>query len=993
MLRHSALAFPWLLVTMLGPLSVVRGQTAPDYSSELPRIPPTEPTAALATIEVKPGFRIEQVACEPLVNSPVAMAWDEDGRMFVVEMRGYSENRDEAISRVSLLVDRDGDGRYDTSTVYVDKLFWPTAVACYDGGVFVADAPDIWYFKDTDGDGKADVRRKLFTGFGVHNVQGLLNSFTWVLDNRIEAAGSSIGGDILRLDEQGNVPKDARPLSVHGRDFTFNPRTLEFGVTSGGLQHGMSFDDWGRKFVSGNSNHIQQVMYEDRYLARAPYVVAPPARIDIAEDGGQAEVYRISPVEPWRIVRTRLRVSGVVKGAVEGGGRPAGYFTGATGVTIFRGTALGDDMYGMAVVGDVGSNLVHRKRLILEGVQFLARRVDEKSEFVASKDIWFRPAQFANGPDGALYIADVYREVIEHPGSIPPEIKQHLDTSSGRDRGRVYRVVADGFKQPPLPKLSQSSTAELVALLEHPNAWHRGTAARLIYERRDPAAGPLLAKLAAESNSPLGRMHALYALDGQGALTEAIVVRGLSDDHPRVREHAIRLSERLGNWPSAITERLFALANDDDMPLRYQLAFTLGLLPSGSERDAALIKIARRDGADRWVRTAVLASLSASGSSSVFEALVRDAEFRRSDAGRDVLIGLASVAGQRGDPLGSSIESLDPSEDALTLALVRNYAEGLMRGGRSRVALDHQGTKLSTVLTKLLTTARATASDEKKPVKSRVQAISALPLGKFADARDLLVGLLDQRESDEVQQAVLAALAQFRDPGVAALLIDAWPTLGPRTRVAASEALLSRPERITVLFDAIEQGRFDARQLEVPRLQLLMNNRDDTIRERAKALLGTLKTGRRQDVVDSYRDALKLSGDAARGKEVFRKICAACHRAEGVGHELGPNLATIKNRGPETILLNVLDPSREVNPQYVNYVLITDDGRTITGMIANETATSVTLKRAEGATDTVLRVNIEQLQSTGLSLMPEGLEKQLEAQSMADVIAYLMGIK
>ncbi|HEX4132642.1 MAG TPA: PVC-type heme-binding CxxCH protein [Pirellulales bacterium] len=985
----SRLTFGFLLAALC-PLPAVLGQ---DYSAELPRIPPTEPAAAVATIQVKPGFRIDQVAAEPLVNSPVAMAWDENSRLFVVEMRGYSENRDDAISRISMLTDRDRDGRYDTSSVYVDKLLWPTAVACYEGGIFVADAPDIWYFKDTDGDGRADVRRKLFTGFGVHNVQGLLNSFTWTLDNRIEAAGSSVGGDIFLLDEQGNVPKDARPVSVRGRDIAFNPRTLEFGVTSGGLQHGMSFDDWGRKFVSGNSNHIQQVMYEDRYLARAPYIIAPPARIDIAEDGGQAEVFRISPVESWRIVRTRLRVSGAVKGVVEGGGRAAGYFTGATGVTIYRGTALGDDMYGMAVVGDVGSNLVHRKRLILEGVQFLARRVDMQSEFIASKDTWFRPAQFASGPDGALYIADVYREVIEHPASIPPEIKQHLDLTSGRDRGRVYRVVADEFQQPSLPKLGEATTLELVALLEHPNAWHRSTASRLLFEQHDPAAIPLLAKLAAEGANPVGRMHAMYALDGLGALDEAIILKGLNDQHPRVREHAIRLSERLGTWPEAIRARLYALADDDDMPLRYQLAYTLGLVPTEPQREAALVKIARHDGADRWVRTAVLVSLSASGSDAALNDLLADASFRRSEAGHDVIVGLASAAGLRGQPLTKAINSLDQDDEALVIAVVRGYAEALSRSGRARSVLDENGTKFSTILQKLLATARTTAGDEKKSIKARVQAINALPLGSFAGARDLLVRLLDQRQPDKVQQAVLAALEKFRDPGVAPLLIDAWPALGPRTRVAAAEALLARPERITALLDAIEQGRFSARDIELPRLQLLLNNKDDAIRRRAVAVLGTLQTGRRLDVVDGYRGALKLSGDAAHGKQIFQKICAACHKAEGVGHELGPNLATIKNRGPETILLNVLDPSREVNPQYVNYVLVTDDGRTITGMIANETATSVTLRRAESATDTVLRVNIEQLQSTGLSLMPEGLEKQIDPQGLADVIAYLMALK
>ncbi len=423
-----------------------------DFSQELPRIPATEPPAALGTFKLQPGFRLEQVVAEPLVNSPVAMAFDENGRLFVVEMRDYSEQKEDYLGRVRMLEDVDGDGRFDKSTVYVDKLSWPTAVACWDGGILIGAAPDIIYCKDTDGDGQADVRRTVFTGFGKTNVQGLLNSFNWTLDNRIEGATSSSGGSIKQLDHEGIAP-----LAVRGRDFSIEPRTMRMTTTSGGAQHGLSFDDWGTKFVCSNSDHIQQVMFEERYLARNPYLSAPSARASIATDGPQAEVFRSSPIEPWRIVRTRLRVSGAVKGIIEGGGRPAGYFTGATGVTIYRGNALPDELRGMAVVGDVGSNLVHRKRLALNGLQFTASRMDRESELVASSDIWFRPAQFANAPDGALYIVDVYREVIEHPDALPPMIKKHLDLTSGRDRGRIYRVLPkDGFAQPKTPQLGQS---------------------------------------------------------------------------------------------------------------------------------------------------------------------------------------------------------------------------------------------------------------------------------------------------------------------------------------------------------------------------------------------------------------------------------------------------------------------------------------------------------------------------------------------------------
>ncbi|MCA9101903.1 MAG: HEAT repeat domain-containing protein, partial [Planctomycetales bacterium] len=575
-----------------------------DYADQLPRIAPTEVADAPATFQIHEGFHVEPVAAEPLVADPVAAAFDENGRLFVVEMCGYSEERDERRSRVRVLEDRDGDGRYNHADVLVDGLLWPTAIACYRGGVFVADAPDLYYFKDTDGDGKADESRKVITGFSTSNVQGLVNSLHWGLDGWIHGATSTAGGQLRAADDP-----DATPVDVRGRDFAFHPETFEIRATSGGAQHGMSFDDWGRKFCSSNSDHIQLVMYEDRYVARNPHLAAPSPRLSIAADGPQAEVFRISPTEPWRVVRTRLRVQQLVPGPVEGGGRAAGYFTGATGVTIYRGNAWPDEYRGNAFIGDVGSNIVHRKVLEPSGVELVARRAEDGREFLASSDNWFRPCQFLNAPDGTLCVLDVYREVIEHPASLPPIIKQHLDLTSGRDRGRIWRVAPDGFTQPAPPRLGEMSTNELVAALAHRNGWHRDTALRLLAERHDDAAVQPLRSLAAQSDSPLGQMYAVHALANQSALTVDDVLVALRDKHPGVRRHGVVLAEPMLEHSSELRGRLCELASDDDPLVRYQVAFSLGEMP-GDAAYRALATIARRDAADRWVRLAVMSSLS-----------------------------------------------------------------------------------------------------------------------------------------------------------------------------------------------------------------------------------------------------------------------------------------------------------------------------------------------------------------------------------------------
>ena len=962
-----------------------------DYGAELPRIAPTEPDKALATFRVAPGFAIEQVAAEPLVADPVAIAFDEDARLYAVEMRGYSENRDERLSRVSLLVDENEDGRFDKSTVFVDGLAWPTAVFCWAGGVLVVDAPDIWYFKDTSGDGVADERRVLYRGLGTSNVQGLANSFAWGLDNRIYLAISSSGADLVSLGSTTD-----KPLSLRGRDIAIDPRTWSVTPVSGGAQHGLSLNDWGDRFVCSNSDHLQQVMYEDRYLARNPYLAAPSPRRSIAADGPQADVFRASPVEPWRIVRTRLRSQGIVPGIVEGGGRPAGYFTGATGATIYRGNAWPAEWRGLAVVGDVGSNLVHRKRLDESGVGFVGKRIDDKTELVTSSDNWFRPVQFANAPDGSLYILDMYREVIEHPASLPPIIKKHLDLTSGRDRGRLYRIVPVGFKQPKLPELRKLRSAELVKLLEHPNGWHRDTAARLLYERQDKTAMPLLIKLAGESADPRGRMHALYALSGQGVLTEDILLPRMADEHPRVREHAVNLAESLAAQSPAVRQRLVTMGDDPVLRVRYQAAFSLGELPNSPQRNKALVGIAKRDGGDGYVRVAVLSSLG-QGAGEALAALAADASFRETQTGKELLASLAAQIGkqQRAEDIAETLRALSSlakeGAPALSTIVTRLAArEGTPLANQIAAAT---GGKADALMQQLLAAAAKTAGEEAAPLKARVAAVEQLRLSKFDVQRDLLASLLEPAMPVELQSATLATLGSYDAIDVAGLVVERFAGFGPRLKGQATDVLLSRPAWTLSLLAAIEDGSVLASDVDPLRLKLLADSPEEAVRSRGAKLLAGLQTGKRGEIVEAYRGVLAAQGNAEAGKQVFVKVCAACHRVGGVGHEIGPSLAAMKARGSEAILVNVLDPNREVNPQYLSYAVRLLDGRTLSGMIAAETATGVTLRRAENLTDTVLRIDIDQLKSTGLSLMPEGLERQIDQQAMADLLEYLRSVE
>ncbi len=964
-----------------------------DYSAELPRIKPVEPKQALATFKVAKGFRIEQVAAEPLVTDPIAMAFDDQCRLFVVEMRGYSEDGEKNLGQIRVLEDTNEDGRFDKSTVFIDGLSWPTAITCWDGGVFVGAPPHIYYFKDTDGDQKADVNKIVFTGFGRGNVQGLLNTFKWGMDNRIHGATSSSGANVVSGDGKQSKQK---PLALRGRDFSIDPRTLDMQPTSGGGQHGMSFDPWGNKFVCSNSNHAQFVLFEDRYVARNPFLAAPSSRAMIASDGPQADVFRSSPIEPWRIVRTRLRKQGIVPGPVEGGGTPAGYFTGATGITIFRGDAWPKEYHGWAVIGDVGSNLIHRKRLESDGVGFKAHRVDKKSEFVTSSDIWFRPVQFANAPDGALYIADMYREVIEHPASLHPVVKKHLDLTSGRDRGRIYRVVAKDFKQPKLPKLGSAATTELVAHLDSKNGWQRETAARLLFERQDLDAVAPLEKLAGSAKIPEGRIWAMYALDGLQALSADVMTKQLADRHPSVRQHAVRLAEKLAAQSPAVRAKLYALVDDPDLRVRYQLAFSLGEL-SGPRRLAALTQLLKEHAGDNLFRLAVRSSL-AEGSGVVLGNLARDKSFGKANAEKQTLRELAAQIGrqQRSEDVAAAIElisRLTESDKGLSQLLVESLAAKPDSDLQKQLAAATGG-RAEALMKELVASASQVAVDANASVEQRTKAIHQLRLGRLEDQQKTLEQLLNPTEPLQVQAAVLGTLSAFDSPRVASLLMDRWSTLSPSIRREAASVLFSRAEWTRALLDQVSQDKIKVGDLEPGRLQLLASHKNAAIRELAAGILkDNAKLWQRSEVLTSYQGSLKLAGDTARGKAIFKKNCSACHQAEGVGHAIGPNLAAMRNRGPEAILMNVLNPNREVNPQYLNYIVQTTEGRSLTGMIAAETANSVTLRRAENKTETILRVDIDELRSTGQSLMPVGMEKEINKQAMADLITYLLSLK
>ena len=910
----------------------------------MPRIPPKSIDEALKSFAIKDGFKIELAASEPLTTDPIAISFDAQGRMFTCEMIGYSERRDDELGRIRMLTDVDSDGVYDEATTYAAGLKWPTSMICWDGGVFVGATPDIWWFKDTDGDGVADEKKIVFTGFGGGadrlNVQGLTNSLVWGPDWRIYGATARHGGEITQPDRP-----DAKPVNLRGYDFSFDPKKLDLRQETGAVQYGMTFDDDGMRYVCSNSSHCLAIMYSWPWVG----LNLPSAKVTIPVDGAAAEVYRTSGVEPWRVVRTRWRVQGAVRGPIEGGGRDSGYFTSASGLGIYRGDAFPAEFRGNEFVGDVGSNLVHRKLIekSADRVHLLARRPDDeqKVEFLTSTDNWFRPVMCKNGPDGALYIIDMYRETIEHPWSLPPNIKKHLDLNSGNDRGRIWRVSPVAWKRLSLDSMADDSATELRVKLGDSNSWVREMAAQLLHAKGEVEG---LKKAVQDESSEQARLAALYGLFANGKLERALLEAALRDPNSIVRRHAVRIASEIKVGGNAIAE----VAADENPWVRFEAALLLTKIekyPPGSIPTATLAEIAKTSAGDDWILSAVVEAASKRGDvGGLFSQIWNPA------ANSPIYAKLAARAA------AGDVTSFERVAEAENLSV----ATAILKAMRKRPSID--------VLRPLIDQAKKQNSADSVWLRSLDPDVPAEDFWKLVI------------ENPAVSLIALDALQRDKNWKVEAL--TRWQKLPANARTQVLSKLT--PDE---LLSAVEEMQLDAREVSIPTRATLRNSKDVEIKKRAVAAFGEPIEQNRAEVAAQFHPALDLKGDASRGLQIFTERCNVCHEKPGsTDTNAGPALASFKNKGDAALLENIISPNKEVAPQFFAWQIETNDGGNFIGLLAQETADAVTLQLQGKAKMTIERENIKSMTNLNMSLMPPGLEAGLELQQMADLLAFLL---
>lgn len=918
---------------------------------------PLTPEEELAEFKVLPGLRVELVAAEPDVQSPVAAAFDENGRLFVVEMLDYPiyDKSRPPQGRIRMLEDRSGDGRFTATSVFAEGLLMAQGLMPWKGGLLVTQAPNVLYLKDTDGDGKADVREPLYSGFAVENPQLRVSFPTLGIDNWIYVANGQRGGKI-----RAATRPESKPIDIGGQDFRFDLVRDRAEAVTGFGQFGLTFDDWGHRFVCTNRNHIIPLVVPNRYFQRNPFLAAPGPVTDNQGPGGAARVYPIS--KNWTLTSIH-----------------SGTFTAACGVFVYRGDLLPRDYYGHVFTCEPTGNLVHEETLVSKGGSYAWSPPHEGTEFLASPDNWFRPVSMFPGPDGALYVVDMYRAEVEHPDWVPADLKNRYDFNHRRDQGRIWRIVPEGRRNPaPRPSLGRARTAELVALLDHPDVWWRMTAHRLLLERQDRDAWGPLRKLAA-SGTALGRLEAAWVLEGLGTLDLDLVLRLLADPNPGVRENAVRMSERWAGQRPA-TEQLLRLAEDPDSHVRWQTALSLGAWDS-DEILGALAKIAELALDDRWTRLAVASAVPSRAGKLL--ARIQDPVFSRE---------LAAIVGSRGDreEVAAVVLGLSAAAPARQAAVLNGLAEGM--GRRSTKLGEFLGSLPAAEAARaILAQAGQTATSADRPLAERLDAIRLLVHVPWSSAGPALGALLAEKEPQEIRIAAVSALSTHAEPDVPRILMAAWKKALPALRREILESMSRRPERIHALLDEIQAGRMTPGELGASLLRQLQHHGDASLRERARKLIESNLPEDRQKVIDRYKPALAHEGDAKRGREIFRANCSSCHKIAGIGTLVGPDISDTMGKAPEQLLVDILDPSRVIDNNYVNYVVRTKSGSVLSGFIAAQTASSLTLRRGEGQEDVVLRQDIDEIKSSGVSLMPDGLEKNIPVEGMSDLIAFLKG--
>ncbi|NAS10514.1 c-type cytochrome [Flavobacteriaceae bacterium R33] len=955
---------------------------------------------------IHPEFDLELVASEPLVFDPVEMKFDENGRTYVLEMPGYPLR--DAESRLVELLDTDADGIYDQRKMFSENLGVASSFMPYKKGFLVAAPPDLLWIADTDGDGKEDQRQVHMSGFSNENLQHNFNGLTYGLDNWIYAANGGNSG-------QPYFPGKAdEAVDLKGRDMKFDlnsKQIIAFGESSGGFK--LTFNEWGHLFETHNLEHISHLVMEDRFLEDLPGAPSH-ALINVSnhDENGLSRIYPIGEQD------TRVNHP-----------EQSGYFSGACGITYYGGGSFPADYRSPVLVADCVLNLVHMDLLSPDETSFEAFRYGDKVEFLASTDRAFRPVNMEVGPGGSLYLLDMHREVIEHPEWIPDEMEAEMDLHAGKEKGRIYKITRKN-SIPETTRPDFNTPDSLVTALGHPNQWVRNTAHRLLVTDSVVALIPALKAQLKNSDKPLARLHSMWVLEGLGALEDKELKTVLGDEEAYLRENALKIAEYRIIENSELKEMVLDLVEDKTPRVQMQALLSLNAVQAKMTPGdiTGLIKkfdiLLQNQRTDTWIVNA-MASLGKPYAFALFSNLLELQEEISPNAAALFQI-QAQIVGQDGAQkqlalILNRLANKEISEQAkadmiaaLTsgIRINENRNNGLRTNATITQALNliekdasasllmasadfrkELGIPLSPAIRQNLRTAYANLNKVEVFSEELLAQLQFVAVDDFGRRAALLYNLLDGKMPLKLQKEALKQLWESGDKNIGRELLSRWENLGPESRKLATDILLYKSENHPLLLSAMEKGEVSLGEfnLDLERRRALLFSDDDKIRKRAEALFSDGGVVTRRQVIDKMRPALELAGNSQSGRVTFEQQCASCHIYGEVGVDVGPVLTEISRKSKETLLHDILDPNAAVDTRYLNHKVVNSEGTIYFGLVEKDTDKEVSLRMTGGETVSIQKQNLSSFTSTGVSMMPEGLETAIDAQQMADLLAFLQG--